>query len=215
MKTKRNYLAITMVCIFVLAAAMLSSCDLIGGSTTNDHEHELTEVAIVEATCTAEGTEAYYTCSGCEKLFADSEGKTEIEAPKAIDKAAHSFTNYVSNDDATCTADGTKTAKCDNCTETDTITAEGSKVAHSFTNYVSNNDATCTADGTKTAKCDNCYKTDTVADKGSKTAHSFTNYVLNYDATCIADGTKTAKCDNCTATDTVVAEGSKVAPTSC
>ena len=40
----------------------------------------------------------------------------------------HSFTNYVSNGNATCTADGTKTATCDNgCGLTDTVTDVGSK----------------------------------------------------------------------------------------
>ena len=33
--------------------------------------------------------------------------------------------NYVSNNDATCTADGTKTAKCDRCDATDTVTDAG------------------------------------------------------------------------------------------
>ena len=51
--------------------------------------------------------------------------------------------NYVSNNDATCTADGTKTAKCDLCgVAEDTVTDEDSKLDHVFTNYVSNNDAT-------------------------------------------------------------------------
>ena len=84
----------------------------------------------------------------------------------------HSFTNYVSNNDATCTADGTKTAKCDNCDATDTVADEGSMLDHSFTNYVSNNDATCTKDGTKTAKCDNCSKTKTVTDEGTMLEHT-------------------------------------------
>ena len=119
----------------------------------------------------------------------------------------HSFTNYVSNNDATCTADGTKTAKCDNCDATDTVADEGSMLDHSFTNYVSNNDATCTTDGTKTAQCDNCDATDTVTDEGSMLDHSFTNYVSNNDATCTKDGTKTAKCDNCSKTKTVTDEG--------
>lgn len=42
----------------------------------------------------------------------------------------HSFTNYASNNDSTCTADGTKTATCDYCDETDTITDTGSMKAH-------------------------------------------------------------------------------------
>ena len=120
----------------------------------------------------------------------------------------HSFTNYVSDGNATCTEDGTKTAKCDRCDVTNTIADEGSAKGHSFTNYVSNNDATCTEDGTKTAKCDRCDAKDTVADEGSAKGHSFTNYVSNNDATCTEDGSKTAKCDHCDAKDTVTDEGS-------
>lgn len=124
------------------------------------------------------------------------------------EKHVHSFTNYVSDGNATCTADGTKTAKCDRCDEKDTIADTGSKLGHSFTKYTSNNDATCTADGTKTAKCDRCDATDTVTDTGSKLGHSFTKYASNNDATCTADGTKTAKCDRCDVTDTIADEGS-------
>jgi len=42
----------------------------------------------------------------------------------------HSFTNYVSNGDATCTADGTRTAVCDRCDATDTVTDAGSAKGH-------------------------------------------------------------------------------------
>ncbi|MBQ4365007.1 MAG: hypothetical protein II804_01960, partial [Clostridia bacterium] len=85
------------------------------------------------------------------------------------------FTNYVYNNDATCTADGTETASCDRgCGVTDTRTAEGTKLAHSFTNYVYNNDATCTADGTETASCDRgCGVTDTRTAEGTKLPHSY------------------------------------------
>ncbi len=43
-------------------------------------------------------------------------------------KNGHSFTNYVYNGDATVEKDGTKTAKCDRCAATDTVTAEGTKL---------------------------------------------------------------------------------------
>ena len=42
-------------------------------------------------------------------------------------KDGHSFTTYTSNNDATCTEDGTLTAKCDNCDVTDTKMDEGTK----------------------------------------------------------------------------------------
>ena len=48
---------------------------------------------------------------------------------------AHSFTNYVSNNNATCTEDGTETADCDNgCGVKDTRTEVGSKLGHNFVN---------------------------------------------------------------------------------
>lgn len=46
----------------------------------------------------------------------------------------HTFTNYVSNNDATCTVDGTETAKCDYCNATDTKTIVGSATGHSYEN---------------------------------------------------------------------------------
>jgi hypothetical protein len=42
--------------------------------------------------------------------------------------APHSFTNYISNPDATYDHDGTKTARCDFCDATDTIPDPGSKL---------------------------------------------------------------------------------------
>ena len=155
------------------------------------------------ATCTSDGVTIY---------TAEYDGKTDT---KTADTPAtgHSFTDYESNGNATCQADGTKTAKCDyGCGATDTIADEGSKLTHKFTKYVSNNDATCQADGTKTAKCDyGCGATDTIADEGSKLTHKFTKYIPNNDATCQADGTKTAECDyGCGEEDTITDEGSKL-----
>ena len=43
-------------------------------------------------------------------------------------KAAHSFGEYVSNNDATTKADGTKTRECSVCGYKDTVTDEGSKI---------------------------------------------------------------------------------------
>ncbi len=120
------------------------------------------------------------------------------------DGHTHKFGKYVSNGDATCENDGTKSAKCESCDEIDTVTDAGTKLEHSFGEYASNGDATCTEDGTKTAKCENCDEIDTVTDAGTKLEHSFDEYASNGDATCTKDGTKTAKCDRCSATDTQV-----------
>ena len=47
----------------------------------------------------------------------------------------HAFANYVSDGNATCTTDGTKTAKCELCDATDTVTDEGTK-GHQYVNNV-------------------------------------------------------------------------------
>ena len=115
-----------------------------------------------------------------------------------------SFTNYVSNGDATCTADGTKTAKCDRdgCSVTDTVTDEGS-AGHHFTEEVKDSKylktaADCTNDAVyyKSCKCGEASVTETFKAAGTALGHKYTNYVSNDDAACTADGTKTAVCDN-------------------
>lgn len=126
--------------------------------------------------------------SGCKNN--ENNGKEDDKKPT---EHTHEFTNYVSDNNATCTSDGTKTAKCNGCDATDTKADSNSKKGHSYTNYVSDNNATCTADGTKTAKCDRCDATDTKADTGSKKEHTYaTTYSYDenyhwYNATCGCD----------------------------
>ena len=165
------------------------------------------------ATCTGKGVRTY-TCT--------SSSHTRTEDIPALN---HSFAGqaYVSDNNATCEQDGTKTAKCvrygtGGCMETDTVTDTGSKLGHLFEDYVSDNNATCEQDGTKTAKCvrygtGGCMAIDTVTDTDSKLGHLFENYVSNNDATYARDGTKTAKCvryDQCGETHTVPDEGSRL-----
>lgn len=71
-------------------------------------------------------------------------------------QGAHSFTNYVSNGDATCTEDGTETAACDHpgCSITDTRTEVGSALGHAYRDVVT--PPTCTEQGFTTHTCDRC-----------------------------------------------------------
>ena len=118
------------------------------------------------ATCTEKGVRTY-TCTGSTH--------TRTEDIPALN---HSFAGqaYVSDNNATCEQDGTKTVKCvrygtGGCTATDTVTDTDSKLGHLFEDYISNNDATYARDGTKTAKCvryDQCGETHTIPDEGSR-----------------------------------------------
>ncbi len=95
--------------------------------------HQLTAHAEVPADCVTAGTEAYWTCDVCNKMFSDAEAATEITEVQAIPALNHSFTNYVNNNDATCQKNATETAKCDRCDVTDTREIANSTVAHQFT----------------------------------------------------------------------------------
>ena len=163
------------------------------------------------ATCLNNAT-VTYLCSSC---------GTEITTELLNTALGHKLGEYTSNNDATCMADGTKTAHCTNpgCTYYVTTTDVGTRNPdkHSFTNYVSNDDATCFDAGHKTASCDNgCGATDVKIDENAPAlGHTWGTYESNGNATCEQDGTKTAKCvrygqGGCTATDTVTDVGSKL-----
>lgn len=98
-----------------------AACTICGAKDTRTaagtkiaHVHNYTAAVTKAATCAEEGVKTY-TCS-C--------GSSYTEAVPVI---AHSFGEYVYNDDATTEKDGTKTATCSVCGATDTITAEGTK----------------------------------------------------------------------------------------
>ena len=85
------------------------------GTKTVEHVHELTIVDEVAATCTESGVKAYYTCSGCDKLFADAEGENEIASPETIDALGHSE-EVVAGKPAGCLESGlTDGKKCSAC----------------------------------------------------------------------------------------------------
>ena len=176
------------------------------GSALGHTESEAVRENEVPASCTAAGSydEVIY-CSVC--------GEELSREEKVIDALGHSFTNYVSDNNATCTEDGTETAKCDRCEVTDTRTDEGSALGHTESEAVRENEvpASCTAAGSydEVIYCSVCGEELSREEKViDALGHSFTNYVSDNNATCTEDGTETAKCDCCEVTDTKTDEGS-------
>ena len=90
-------------------------------------EHDKKIVDGKAPTCTETGLEEKIYCIICDEVIKDH---------KEIPALNHSFTNYESNNDATCLEDGTKTATCDRegCNETDTKIDEGSALGHNYEN---------------------------------------------------------------------------------
>ncbi len=116
------------------------------------------------------------TVETCEIFIGDTEAY-KAAGGNACAVVGHTIAEYVSNNDATCTEDGTKTGVCSVCGLEDTVVDEGSALGHSFGEYVSNNDATCEEDGTMTATCSVCGETDTIDDEGSALGHNYVDGV--------------------------------------
>ena len=67
----------------------------------------------------------------------------------------HSFTQYVSDNNATCSKNSTQTAKCDfNCGKTNTIELPESILPHNYDDDVVTKEPTCTETGVKTFTCE-------------------------------------------------------------
>ncbi|MCM1045365.1 MAG: Ig-like domain-containing protein [Candidatus Gastranaerophilales bacterium] len=159
-----------------------------------DHTHAMTYHAEVAATCTQAGVKAYYACSKCGKSYSDEAGNLEI-TDLVIAALGHRFQNYNFDEgSASCTEDGTETAKCDRCDVTDTRTAEGTKLPHVMAAWTTTVEPTCTVAGTKTRKCQNCDYTE--SDEIAALGHSWEE-VLDRPATEEQTGLKHQECTVC------------------
>ena len=182
-----------------------------GGYFKDKHTHvwDNSKVVVVNATCLVDGSKTY----PCTETYCSVTNVETISAP-----GSHSFTKYTYNNDATCTADGTETAKCDNCAETDTRTKTGSMLPHVQGTHHDAVAATCSQTGNvEYWECANgcgCnlnssnQAVSSVVTPINPNAHSFTNYVSNDNATCTDNATETAACDHgCGQTDTREIQG--------
>ncbi len=146
-------------------AAQVRVDSIIVTAAVNDappvHQHTLTPVAKVDASCTTDGMEAHDKCSKCNKLFVNGVEKSvaELKIP-----AVHNLTP-VAKVDASCTTDGMEAHdKCSKCGKLFVNGAEKTaaelKIAasHNLT-PVAKVDASCTTDGMEAHdKCSKCGK---------------------------------------------------------
>ena len=170
-----------------------------------------TATCIKLATCSCGATtgsyaDHKYSTATCTKLATCSVCKATTGS-----YAAHSYGEYTVTKAATCTATGTKTRKCNNCTDTQTVTID--KLSHTYsaqsqTPTYLRSSATCTEDATYYYKCSGCTA------KGtswytvlSKYGHNYASQTqtptyLKSPATCTADATYYYKCSRCTSKGT-------------
>ena len=93
MKRKFSLLVTIVVCL-LLVVGILSACNDDSEQDPGVHVHSMELIAAKGATCTEEGNNAYYHCSGCNKYFKDEAGtqETTVEA-EIISAAGHNYVN--------------------------------------------------------------------------------------------------------------------------
>ena len=172
--------------------------------------HKLTKTEAVPATCTKGGSNEYYTCSACGKIFKDADASTEtsVEAEKTS-KIPHTLTK-TEYKAATCTEDGnTEYYTCSVCGKifkdesgTQETSVEAEKLVatgHSLTKTDAK-EPTCTEDGNNEyytcSACGKIFKdaegktvTTVEAEKIAATGHTMTKIEAK-SATCTEDGNK-------------------------
>ena len=113
--------------------------------------HDLTLVPEKEANCTENGHSAYYTCSGCDKWFADEKGETEITDKNSISVGYESDGH--TGGTATCSQKAV-------CTECEQEYGEYNAENHVDTEVINAKTENCGESGyTGDTYCNDCQKT--------------------------------------------------------
>ncbi len=111
----------------------------------------------------------------------------------------HYYSDYSYNNDATCTKDGTKTAKCDICNKENVIIAEGTKLGHNWkVDYTVDKAATCTEEGVESIHCTVCDAVKADSEKNiSATGHNFGAWTIIKTPNCTDRGNEFRICKVC------------------
>lgn len=101
-----------------------------GGEEISALGHDMTAYEAVPATCLEDGSEAYWICNRCNKMFSDAAGENEISNPITISALGHDMGEWTVTKEATQQAAGEKTRSCSRCdyVETEAIPALGISV---------------------------------------------------------------------------------------
>jgi len=196
--------------------------------------HSYGEWVVTEAaTCIQSGTQTRYcSCGDTQTQSVSAKGHNYVSnvctqcGEKLNDEPAHthSYSEWVTTQNATCTVPGTQTRTC-SCgdTQTQTISAQG----HKYGNWTTTKNATCTSSGVQSRSCA-CgdIQTQTIAAKGHNYvsqvctacgaklsddpghSHSYGAWIVSKAATCTESGLESRSC-SCgdTQTKTIAAKG--------
>ena len=171
-------------------------------------DHNYVET-VTQPTCTEAGYTTH-TCSRCTESYVDSHTSAKGHSPGAkatcttaqlctvcsyeiAGATGHSFTRYISDENATCEADGTLTATCDHCTATDTTIDTASAIGHHYDQGIITQAPDCEVDGIKTFTCAND-ATHTYTESIPAKTHAYGAWVTVTEPTNLAVGKLTRVC---------------------
>ncbi len=129
MKRQKTVVGIILSLMIALGVLSLTAC------SGECHHGKMIHHELQAATCTAQGTDEYWECPDCKKLFSDEEGKTVIEEIPVLEKTEHPWKTTFEKD-----ADG-HWLKCSVCTATT------EHVAHVELASEEETDSTCVTKG--------------------------------------------------------------------
>ena len=172
-----------------------------------DHIHTPVKTDAVPAGCETDGSDAYWTCSGCGKLFSDEACTQEIASPVVVPATGHDWGEWTVTTPATETQEGVETRVCKN-DESHTETRSIPPVGHTHTlTKVEAVPAACTQDGSiEYYKCESCGKLYKDAEATQEitlaetivpaTGHDWGEWTVTTPATETQEGVETRVCKN-------------------
>lgn len=178
------------------------------GGGSESHSHTMVKTEVVAATCTADGHNAYYTCSDCGKVYKDAAGTTETTvAAETLQALGHDYSVSLDNAvEATCAAAGHETdMKCSRC-DAEQSGAAIPKLPHSWGAWTVTTPATEDSTGEESRTCEACGATETQEIPKLTHVHRWT-LVAERPATCTSTGlAEHYHCEGCSAEATYSAE---------
>lgn len=87
----KKILTLIFTSLIILTTVFITGCAL-SGSNEQTHKHTVKKIVSKESTCTEYGYDSYYTCTGCELIFADLKATQTLDEIPYTEKKQHNFT---------------------------------------------------------------------------------------------------------------------------
>lgn len=152
-----------------VSRAVCTLCGQEYGDVAPDAHPSLSKTEGKEATCKEAGYKDFWTCTDCNKRFADEAGTVEITEPEEIPLAAHTYSDWAVTKQPTETEKGEQKRTCTVCGYNETAEIPALDHTHTYGDWTVTKAATATTAGSRERSCTVCgYKVaETIAATGT------------------------------------------------